>query len=234
MSATRRRHKSCRKHQIATERAEHQRELAAQQERHDEAIAPAAQRQSVVTPDGQVLRGPRIERSGITFILTNPIRNMIIRSRHRRADSDLPAITEWHAAASERLLRAHDLAGEGIGIGHSDYSRGGVSSAPQTGYLSKATISAITRQAQAAEERARAKEWLGPVHWAPISACVLRGISFAAWAQTRPCRRAEALGDLVRALDALVEFYPAIHRHATAALSAYQAARQSEPPPASP
>ncbi len=280
------------KHLSAARRAEHERQLADQREKQDEAIAPRAQRhavtstplsdakvvefakhrydawcmrqaqeydryslppfdacptrgvwlaeaQSILAGAGiigpqSVLRGPRIERSGITFIRSNPVRNLLDRAKDRRPNSDLPRVTEYHLQATERLLRAHDMGGEGVGLGHSDYSRAGVRINPQTGYIPDSVINAITTQASAAEECARAKVWLGPVDFAPINALVLKGISFAIWAETRHTRRAEALGDLVRALDRLVEFYPSIHRRATAAGAENKAeAEKAAPPPRS-
>src|SRR3954447_22046466 len=123
---------------MAAEKKRHSaRQRAEWQEQQDEKIAPRAQSITVYARDGvTVLRGPRLERDGVTMIPSNPIKRLAARSRKK----EFPTIGPVHQAAAERLLVDWEEGHGGISFGCANYGErtGGVT--PKTGYISDAVI----------------------------------------------------------------------------------------------
>lgn len=219
MPATKPRRKRLSPAERATIRDEQLRVAAETQERADEgsargpAGAPAAQRKAV---DG--LRGPRVEReqdangrAGLVFITSNPIRHLAKISAVLIGRGHAPTVTRRHINAAERLLRAHRTAGEGVGMGHSNYG-GTIGGVVTTGFISDGVCKAIGRQIDAHRERSAARIWVRDHLWEPIRAVVLDGVDVKAWATGRKQNARVALGYLMAALDALAAFYAMMDR----------------------
>src|SRR4051795_6341245 len=157
-----------RKRQAAKARAE-------QQEQRDEAIAPRAQRLPVLGRNGEILRGARVERDGVSFRRSNPIRNMVQRGRGKEA----PLLEKRHADAADRLLAAWEMAGGGITFGVASYG-GRLSAMPTTGTLSDAVLRGVNAQIAARTELEGAKTVLG-ARWGALFSVVIAGIDVSAW-----------------------------------------------------
>jgi hypothetical protein len=106
-----------RRHLAAERKRQEAQRRAAWQEQCDEQIAPAAQRLPVLGRNGEVIRGPRVERSGIVFVRSNPIRHMVAMNSKK----EHPLLSKRHADAADRLLAAWSEAGEGISFGVANY-----------------------------------------------------------------------------------------------------------------
>jgi hypothetical protein len=138
--AQRRQQVAERKRQAARAKAEHE-------EARDEQIAPRAQRLPVLGRDGEVIRGARVERDGIAFIRSNPIRRMVLRGRSK----EQPLLTKRHADAADRLQTAWTEAGEGVTAGISHYGVK-LASTPQTGVIAASVLAGVHRQVMARKE----------------------------------------------------------------------------------
>jgi hypothetical protein len=190
---------------VAARRAEHKQLLAEQREQRDEAIAPAAQRKPVVSPDGDILRGARIVRDGAGFRVANSVRTMLERQRKVPDDGAVTGVLKIHIAVTDRLIRAWHIAGETVGMARPSFDH--VRGAGSTGFIADAVIDAINVQMQAKAELAAARQFVGKSLWVPIDACVIRGVDVTAWAASSGDNRQRAAGYFVAALDRLVEFY---------------------------
>jgi hypothetical protein len=189
----------------AQRRQEAQRRAAEEAEQKAEAIAPRVQREPVLSPDGTMLRGPRLEPDGLTFKVSNPVRHLEQRGRRRAEAGDMPAVREAHVVAAERLLAAWHEGADGVGIGASNYGErtGGT---VQSGTISDAVLATVGRQVKARQEVGAAQTFLGAL-WPAVHAVVIRGIDVTSWATAARLDRKIALGYLSAALDRLVEFY---------------------------
>lgn len=174
-------------------------EAAKRQEDKDEAITPAAQRQPVLTPDGDVLRSARVMRDGVTFIRANPLAQII--SGIERGNSMFNAT---HIAAAKRLLNTWDAVGGGIGLGASDWGslRGARGTAPTT----PSGHSALVAQVEQEMELHHVSTCLGAL-WPCLHSIVLEGMSVAAWAGKKRINANAAGGFLLAALSNLVLIY---------------------------
>src|SRR4051794_30385465 len=109
---------------------------AERDEARAEQLAPKIQRLPVYGRAGQVLRGSRVEQSGLTMVRSNPIKRLAAFSKNK----DNPTITDAHVAASDRLITAWEEA-HGAPVLISNYDeRTSRSSSP--GVLSDAVIHA--------------------------------------------------------------------------------------------
>src|SRR5580704_2648136 len=89
--------------------------IAAEQERKDEELAPAAQRL------GTSLRGPRVVRNGNTFqVGWNAMAALLENGQKRVAAGKAAMITEDHAKAACRLVQTYNAC-ESISAGVSSY-----------------------------------------------------------------------------------------------------------------
>ena len=174
-------------------------EAARRAELADEEIAPAVQRHGVVTEDGEVYRVPRVERLGLTFKRSNPVHHLVARGTCTRA----------HERAADRLARAWEDGGRGVGRGAAPYGER-TSGTPQSGWISDQVLAQLGYQNRCRAEFAGAQTWLGALFPA-VQAVVLDGIDLTAWTTLAGHPNAQvARGYLVAALDRLVEFYEAV------------------------
>lgn len=171
------------------------------QEQQDEAIAPAAQREDVVA-GGAVVRGARLQRDGVTFIRSNPVRRMYERGRGK---GETATVRKAHLDACERLVRAWEDGAAGIGSVPSLLGER-TAAMPQTGYISDQRIASIAYQTNARDEFVAAIEFLGAL-WPVVKRVVLDAADLAVWAQETRQPPDRAAGYLQAALDRLVEFY---------------------------
>jgi hypothetical protein len=159
-------------------------------------------RGKLVSPAAQVtLRGPRVERDGLTFTVSNPIRHLVSRSK----GSERPMFTKRHADAADILRHAWEEAGAGVSVGVAQYDRVRGSNIPQTGYISDAALAALDHQIDQREKITRARAWLGEYLWRPIVVVVINGIDASTWAAQDKLNRQVAIGYLAAALDRLAE-----------------------------
>lgn len=172
-------------------------ERVKRQEVADDKGAPKVQRDTIATADGATLRAPRVERDGLTFKRSTPLVHLAKRSEGMEA----PTITAAHVRAANRLARAWEMAGEGIGVGASNYGErlgGGMPNTmepPSLGF-----------QLDAQREIASAHAWLGAL-WPAIYAVVIQGMDVTSYAAKAKKDRKLALGYVQASLDRLVEFY---------------------------
>src|SRR5690349_3299218 len=90
-----------RKRIAAQQRQERARARKAAEEAKAEQLAPRVQRETIYARDGvTVLRGPRVEQSGIGMVRSNPIKRLAARSRRK----EFPTIGQAHVMAADRLL----------------------------------------------------------------------------------------------------------------------------------
>lgn len=179
--------------------AERQRQAAEEERRSAEvvaeALAPRVQREPVTAADGTVLRGARVHRSGATFERSSPLVHLM-----RRA-GESPVITKAHLRAAAWLKNQWELAGDGIGVGASNYGErtgGGFSDLPSDAGF-------IWSQIEAQRNIAACQTFLGAL-WSAIMSVVILGMDVTSYAATRKLRREVALGYVAAALDRLVEF----------------------------
>lgn len=159
-------------------------------------------RGKLVAPTAQVtLRGPRIERDGLTFVVSNPIRHLVQRGK----GAERPMFRKIHEHAAETLRQAWEEAGEGVSVGVAQYDRVRGSNIPQTGYISDAVLTILDRQIAQQDLIRRARAALGEALWRPIVMVVLRGIDVSTWAAQDGLNRQVAIGYLAAAVDRLAE-----------------------------
>jgi hypothetical protein len=173
--------------------------IAAEQERKDEELAPAAQR------IGTSMRGPRVVRDGNTFKVGWSAMAALLENGQKRAAAGKTAmITEEHAKAACRLVQTV-AACESVSAGVSSYGER-ASATPQTGWIpmSKLEGVAIQRDAIACVQAARAH--LG-ANWDVIHHVVLVNRSVAQYADLIGIERQGAVGVLRAALTSLIEFW---------------------------
>lgn len=191
-----------RRRQLATEKKRQAaRQRVEQQEARDEAIAPRAQRLPLLGRDGEVLRGARLERDGVSFRRSNPIRTMVMRGLNK----ENPLLSKRHSDAADRLLAAWEMAGGGITFGVAKYGVK-LSSMPTTGTLSDAVLRGVNAQIDARRELEAIKTVLG-ARWGALFSIVIGGIDVSAWGQAVGMNPHVAAGFVACCLDALVDFY---------------------------
>jgi hypothetical protein len=168
-----------------------------------EDIAPASQRHPVVSA-GLVLREARLVPDGVTFRRASPLSAMSRSS-----------ITPPRERAADRLLRAWEDGGQGVGVGAVQYGER-TSGEVTTGWISDGVIAKLAYQTRCRDEYAAAMVSLGSS--APIvRAVVLEGVSVDMWSlrNAGDCPNAQvARGYLLAGLDRLVDFYVARARAA--------------------
>lgn len=165
-----------------------------------EQIAPAAQRHSVIARNGVMVRGPRVEACGLTFVRSNPLRHLAARS----AGMEVPTIHDGHLRAAARLLAAWETGADGIGSGASNYQPR--SGAVQSGIIAEGLLTRLNAQIAARDQIDRAQRFLAGL-WPVIHAVVIEGIDASSWASSVGMDRKVAMGYLAAALDMLVTFY---------------------------
>ena len=201
----------------ARERAERDRIEEARQE----AIVPAASRKAVLTPSGAVLRAARITPDGPAFIRSSALAHLFRRN---------VGITAGHLVAAQHLLDAHDIAGEGVGMGASNYGErlgGGIAKSG----ISEGKHAALLRQTEAEAEVDAAKWFLGR-SWRIVRGVVLAGCSLEVWAaaQNPPIYAKVVTKRLITALNRLVLFYRGPGAKATGKIRSAQVVARTEIP----
>jgi hypothetical protein len=151
--------------------------------------------------NGQVIRGARVERSGVTFIRFNPIRRMVARGQGKEA----PLLTKRHADAADRLLAAWTEAGEGVSHGTASYNVKIVDPA-SSGMIADGVLRSIHRQIAARMEIDEIRAQLG-VRWSVLYSVVIAGIEVSAWGAASGMNPSVAAGYLACAMDWLAHFY---------------------------
>jgi hypothetical protein len=202
MSTTARRADRSRRHEAAV-RASVASSLvaAAAEEARQEAAVPAAQRVPVLDVSGAVLRRARVEAEPAgTFARTSPLARLALVQ---------PAITVRHVVVAQRLMRAWEDGGRGVGMGASNYGERVGGGTAKSG-IGDATLAALGRQNRSGDEYRGAMRWLGS-SWPVLAGVVLDGQSVTYWAaaQVPEIDRKVAVGLLAAAMDRLGEFYAA-------------------------
>jgi hypothetical protein len=190
-----------RRHLAAEKKRQAARQRAEQQEARDEQVAPRVQRLPVLGRDGEVLRGARLERDGVSFRRSNPIRNIVARGRNK----ENPLLSKRHSDAADRLLAAWEMAGGGITFGVASYGVK-LSSMPTTGTLSDAVLRGVNAQIDARRELEGVKTVLG-ARWGALFSIVIAGIDISAWGEAVGMNAHVAAGFLACCLDTLADFY---------------------------
>lgn len=173
------------------------------QEARDEEMAPAAQRADVLTADGEIYKHARLERSGKTFIRSNPVKYLRRLGETRRGGTAL--FTVDHETYSEKLILAWQEGGQGVGMGKSDYVSQSVRGTTNSGF-SDAMLERMAYQRRQAALCAGAAAYMGSL-WPCIKAVVLDGKAPGVWGKEVGLSRMYAVGYLAAALDKLVEFW---------------------------
>ena len=173
--------------------------IAAEQERKDEEMVPAAQR------NGTDLRGPRVVRDGNTFkVGWNAMAALLENGQKRVAAGKTAMITEAHAKAACRLVQTL-AACESISSGVSSYGER-ASSTPQTGWIPMSKLEGVAIQRDAMDTMLAARKHLG-VNWDVVRVVVLLNRSVSHYADEIGIERQGAVGVLRAALASLVEFW---------------------------
>jgi hypothetical protein len=170
-------------------------------EARDELLAPKIQRLPILGRDGEVIKNARLERDGISFRVSSPIRRMVALSKGKEA----PLLRKPHADAADRLRMAYEECSGGVSWGVSNYEQR-ASGTPQTGVIAAAVLRGVHRQMAAHTEIEAARTHLGPL-WGAVFSVAISGIDISAWAEAVGMRAPVAVGYLVGGLDILVRFY---------------------------
>ena len=220
-TASRKAARQQRHQQDAERRARVKREAAETEEARQEAIVPAASRKAVLTPSGAVLRAARITPAGPAFIKSSALAHLFKRN---------VGVTAGHLVAAQHLLDAYDIAGEGVGIGASNYGErlgGGIAKSG----ISEGKHAALLRQTEAEAEVDAAKWFLGR-SWRIVRGVVLAGCSLEVWAaaQNPPIYAKVVTKRLITALNRLVRFYRGPGAKATGKIRSAQVVSRHEIP----
>lgn len=184
-------------------------EAARRQEAIDEAIAPAIQRHAVLDASGAVLREARVQRDGVSFVKSNPIRHLVARWKAREDDGVRPLITAKHLEICERLCVAWQEGGEGIGVGASDYERMGQSRGSASPDFSPQLLARMRHQRRQKAIFDGAMTWLGALSGV-VRRVVVDGADLTVWGIETDTPRNAAVGYLSAALDRLQEYFAAL------------------------
>src|SRR4051794_5006494 len=187
---------------IATQqRQERAKARKAAEEAKAEHLAPRAQRAAVYARDGvTVLRGPRVELSGVTMVRSNPVKRLAARSRNK----EFPTIGEAHVTAADRLLTAWEEA-HGCPVPCANYSER-QSGPASPGSVADATLLAADEYVKVRNEILRIEAAAGAL-WPVIHAVVICAIDPCAWGEAQGMNRHVSVGYVVAALDLLVRCY---------------------------
>ncbi len=199
-----------RRREATEKRAQAAAAAAATAEARDEAIVPSAQRRAVLAPGGDgVMRAPRVQREGVTFVTSNPIAHLVKRGIARAERGELPTITPAHERACKRLAHAWEEGGRGVGMGASDWGRqGGHDGAVPQG-IAEDVLARIGYQNQQKALFEGAMTWLGGLGGV-VGRVVLDGADLTVWAREKGIHRNAAPGYLAAALDRLLEYFAAV------------------------
>jgi hypothetical protein len=174
--------------------------IAAEQERKDEELAPAAQRL------GTSLRGPRVVRDGSNFkVGWSAMAALLENGQKRVAAGKAAMITEEHAKAACRLVQAY-AACESISAGVSSYGER-ASATPTTGWIPMSKLEGVAIQRDAIATLASARKHLGEEGWAIVWFVVLRNLSVSHYSDSIGLERQGVVGILRAALSSLVQFW---------------------------
>jgi hypothetical protein len=177
-------------------RTEARKAEAARSEQAAEQLAPGAQRHAVLA-NGEVIRHPRVERDGITFRASSPIRQMVARG----------GIDRDQERAAERLSAAWEIGGRDVAMAGRWYDGTRGTSTPQTGVIAEHVRAKIGDQNRARDEVVSAARAIGG-GFNVIRAVALEGMDVAAWGRLNGGKNCQvAKGYLLAALDELVAFY---------------------------
>ena len=175
-------------------------EAAALAEIADEELAPGVQRRVITDAAGNAYRMPTVVRDGVTFKRASPISHLV----------NCGGATFAHGKAAERLARAWEDGGRGVGKASGGYGER-TATTPQTGYISDVAIAAIAYQTRCRLEYAAAQTYCGGL-FSALQRVALEGIDITAWGREKGWEQRVAKGYVVAALDRLVEFYAAMDK----------------------
>jgi hypothetical protein len=185
----------------AQQRQERVKARKAAEEAKAEHLAPRAQRVVVYARDGvTVLRGPRVELSGVTMVRSNPVKRLAARSRNK----EFPTIGEAHVTAADRLLTAWEEA-HGCPVPCANYSER-QSGPASPGCVADATLLAADDYVKARNEVLRIEAAAGAL-WSVIYAVVICAIDPTAWGAAQGMNKHISIGYVTAALDLLVRCY---------------------------
>jgi hypothetical protein len=196
-AADRREARASRKALDAARRIEAAKKAEDVEEARQEGISPAMQRKALTGADGQVIRAPLAQPFGTAFKRSSALCHLALRQ---------PAITKAHITAADRLQRAWEDGGRGVGMPGSKWETSYGKASP--GMISAGVLASIDRQTRARDEYVAAAKWLGS-GWAVIHGVVIEGMDVSAWtARHRPdLDRKMVVGMLIAGLDRLCELY---------------------------
>ena len=173
--------------------------IAAEQERKDEELAPAAQRL------GTSLRGPRVVRDGNTFRVGWSAMAALLENGQKRVAAGKQAmITDEHAKAACRLVQAY-AACESISAGVSSYGER-ASATPTTGWIPASKLEGVAIQRDAINTIWAATKYLG-CNWDVVYEVVLMNRSVSQYSDSIGLERQGVVGILRAALSSLVQFW---------------------------
>jgi hypothetical protein len=155
----------------------------------------------VLGRNGEIIRGARLERNGISYRRNNPIRTMVARSQNKES----PLLSKRSADAADRLAAAWEMAGKGVTFGVSSYEPRTASS-PQTGSISDGTPRIVNQQIQAHREIEGIKTVLG-ARWGAAFSIIIVGIDVSSWAGMVGMREEPAAGFIACVMDTIADYY---------------------------
>ena len=175
-----------------------------------EAIAPRAQLRPVVTPDGVILRGARLEAENTSAGGVRIVRRNIVLHLHRMGQGSsgrgAESMISWrHVQCAELLIRDWDECATGVGIRAVNLLEAG---GGRGGGAYRSQILALGGQMITRERLVAALGWVGS-HRAVLAGVVLEAVPVQVYAAGLGCDRRQMVGYLASALDRLGEFYEA-------------------------
>jgi hypothetical protein len=190
-----------RKRLATQQRQERARARRLAEEARAEHLAPQVQRMAIYARDGKtVLRGPRVEQSGVGMVRSNPVKRLAARSRNK----EFPTIGQAHVAAADRLLTAwegaHGSPCQGMNYGERQSGRA------SPGAVSDATLAAAHDYVMARNEVLRIEAAAGAL-WPVLHAVVICNIDPSIWGEAQGMNPHMSVGYVVAALDLLARCY---------------------------
>lgn len=197
----------------AQRRKEAQLAAARLQEQKDEDLAPAVQRQAITRrvydeetgrDVEQIIQAPRLERAGVGFIRSDPIKHLAARGEARTERGEVAIIDGRHVKAANRLRSLWDAVGEGIGVGASDWGR--LPSMRGTVPTEQGGHTALLAQVKMQSELEACAAFLGGA-WPCVRDIALRGVTVDSWSGRMGWDRSISTGYLRAGLDRLIEHF---------------------------